>query len=178
VYFRSEKDRLLYAALAGNLALAERRDALASFRALFQLDSRIAAEAEDFEKEIDADSDLLVGRKDELEQAKAAVKAARGGVLWIGGPGGMGKSFLMARLARDLRGDGKKALRIAWRFRASDQRRSNRAALLRHIIARLSAWLVQRAAVKHAEPPEDDPRRLESQAGSLLAWPRPRRRAS
>src|ERR1017187_7723496 len=171
VYFRSERDRLLYTALAGNLPIAERRDALASFRALFQLDGRAEAggEEDDFEKEIDADSDSLVGRESEIKQAKQAIKAAPGGVLWIGGPGGMGKSFLMARLARDLRGDGRKSLRIAWRFRVSDQRRSNRAAFLRHVHARLGAWLADCGVLKGAEQPEADPRRLEDQVNSLLA---------
>ncbi len=146
VYFRAEQNRLLYAALGSELPHGERRDVVAEFRALFQLDARAtqaAPAAADFEDELRADSASLIGREPEFQQAKQCVKDAQRGVLWISGPGGIGKSFLMARLADDLRGDSRKVCRIAWRFKTSDQARGNRTAFFRHAVEKLASWLGQ-----------------------------------
>jgi hypothetical protein len=142
VYARAERDRLHFAALGGEPPLAERREGVAAFRAFFRLDDRATGTSisEDFEEDLRRDAAALVGRAEELRQAKAAIREAGAGVLWIGGPGGVGKSFLMARLATDLAGDPRQVLRIAWRFRAGDGARCSRLALFRHAITRLAAW--------------------------------------
>ena len=143
MYLRAEPDRLLYAALGVDLPLGEKADGLQSFRALFALDQAkpAARVAEvDFEAEIRLDSAALVGREDELRQAKDLLKKAQTGVFWLSGPGGIGKSFLMAKLAEDLRGDAKRVCRIAWRFKVGDQGRGNPVAFLRHAVAKLAAW--------------------------------------
>ncbi len=146
LYLRAQSDRLLYAALGAQSPHGERADCLAEFRNLFRLEERAkadpAAEA-DYEEDIRHDAAALVGRLQEIHQVKNALKAARGGVFWIGGPGGIGKSYLLARLAHDLQGDPRKTCRIAWRFQASDLNRGNRVAFFRHAVVRLATWLNQ-----------------------------------
>jgi len=169
VYFRGEPDRLLYAALAGDVPIGERSDVLDSFQKLFRIQERInTAPPDDYEREIAADSESLVGRKKEIEQAKAEIKETQQGVLWISGPGGIGKSFIIARLAQDLRGDSRKTCRIVWRFQSSDQRRCNRLAFLQHAVTRLSSWLWEKKAISEIELPERDPAKLEKQFTELL----------
>lgn len=166
VFLRADRDRLLYAALGVDLPLGERRDLLEPFRLLFRLEARVApraTRATDYEQEIRADSAALVGRHEELRRAREAVKGIRAGVLWIYGPGGIGKSFLMARLAMDLVGDPKKGPRIVWRFKGSDQTRCSRDAFFRHSIEVLADWL-GRADLR----PTDESRELLDQLRSLL----------
>jgi WD40 repeat protein len=144
VYVRAEADRLIYAALGVDLAHGERRDAVGPFRALFRLDERPAAEtgvAEDFEAEVRRDAAALVGREREQAQLKQAVKEARTGVLWVAGPGGIGKSFLLAKVADDLgHAPPERLCRIAWRFQAGDGARCQRAAFFRHAVRCLGRW--------------------------------------
>jgi WD40 repeat protein len=169
VYIRADRDRLLYAALGVDLSQGERADVVGEFRSLFRLEEREPErrrrQAADYEDEIRADSQNLVGRVAEIKQAKAAVKASHRGILWISGPGGIGKSFLLARLANDLRGDPKKVLRIAWRFKASDTGRCNRAAFFRHAIGRLADWAPLDSADVTAS---EDPAKLYDQLRGLL----------
>ncbi len=144
VYFRSEADRLLYAALGVDLPFGERRDVVSDFRALFRLDGdgRLRARGPiDFEAEIRADADSLIGRRSDLAIAKGVIKETQSGVLWLSGPGGIGKSYLTARIALDLGNDPRRICRVAWRFKASDRDRCNRAAFLRHAILRIAGWL-------------------------------------
>ena len=143
VYLRAEHDRLLYAALGVDLPTSEKADALAEFRQTFRLDDRPKASQQadvDFEAEIRLDAAALVGRASELQQAKDLLKQAQTGVFWLSGPGGIGKSFLTARLAHDFGNDPKRICRIAWRFKVGDQGRGNCLAFLRHAVARLVAW--------------------------------------
>jgi hypothetical protein len=143
LYLRAERDRLLYAALGVDLPLGEKSDGLETFRSLFRLDERLdvsRAIGGDFETEIRMDSAALVGRASELKQAKDMLKAAQTGVFWLGGPGGIGKSFLAARLAHDYGNDPERVCRIAWRFKIADQNRGNRVAFLRHAVSKLAAW--------------------------------------
>jgi WD40 repeat protein len=143
VYIRAEPTRLLYAALGVDLSFGEREDGVEAFRDLFRIDTGPAdhrVEDQDFEAEIQRDADRLVGRQTDLRRAKEQIKAAEQGILWIAGAAGIGKSFLMARLAEDLRGDPRKTCRIAWRFKAGDGMRCSRFAFFRHAITRLAAW--------------------------------------
>lgn len=166
VYVRAQTDRLLYAALGAELPQGERLDVVATFRQLFRLESRQPTPGEllsDFDVENQADADAFIGREDELRAIKDAVKATASGVLWVAGKGGIGKSFLMAKVGHDL-GNGKSTWRIGWRFKASDLARCSRVAFLRHAVTRLAGKL-GRAEVA----PAHDPNELKKQLTQLLA---------
>jgi tetratricopeptide (TPR) repeat protein len=166
IYFRYEQDKLLYAALGVDLPRGELDDkeTVKQFRNLFRLDSRTPPESDrpqDFEEELRADAEALIGRRSEIKQAKEVIKNTRAGVIWVGGRAGMGKSFLMAKLAVDL-GNDSNTCRIAWRFKMSDPARCNRVPFFRHAVERLAIWMkldVMAAA---------DPFKLDGQFGSML----------
>jgi WD40 repeat protein len=167
VYIRAQSDRLLYAALGVELPQGERAepDVVGQFRSFFQLEQRQPQPTDrlpDFEAEIRADADAFVGRAEELKQVKAAVKATASGVLWVTGPGGIGKSFLMAKAASDLC-NAQGTWWIAWRFKASDLARCSRMAFLRHAVETLARKL-GRADLTPGVTPEE----LETQLRRLL----------
>jgi tetratricopeptide (TPR) repeat protein len=151
VFFRAEKTRLLYAALGVEVPLGERRDLVAEFRDLFQLHRRQTIEITrpDYDDDIEGDANALVGREEELRAARGRIKGCPAGVLWLTGPGGIGKSFLVAKLASGYgllrpavpnRPQSKKWCAIVWRFRAGDGDRCHRHAFFRHAISRLGQW--------------------------------------
>ena len=166
IYFRAKPDRLEYSALGVEMPLSERADVVKEFQNLFRLANRVPAENEtppDFEAEIEADSAALIGRAEEIRLVKEAVRNAETGVFWLSGPAGIGKSFLMARLAADLGHDSKKLCRIVWRFKAGDTDRCNRVAFFRYAVQRLAKWLD-----KQDVSPGRDPNELEGQMSKLL----------
>jgi hypothetical protein len=173
LYLRSEQRRLLYVSLGVDLSHGEREDVVAPFRRLFRLEQRLPAAAGavlDFEEDLQRDSERLVGRKEEIQGARAAIKATRHGLLWIAGPGGIGKSFLLARLACSYSAaeDEPKQYRIAWRFRSGDGARCNRSAFWRHLIRRLTAW--KKLARAQETGPDDETglrRRLRQLLGAV-----------
>jgi WD40 repeat protein len=168
IYFRANVDRLLYAALGTDLPYGDKPDAIGEFRSLFKLDDRKPDEpltAIDFEAEIHRDAAELAGRVQEIKRLKDAVKSAQEGVLWIEGPGGIGKSFLMAKLADDLGNSPPERLcRIAWRFKVGDHARCNRSAFLRHAVGSLARWPPLGTDVV----PASDPKQLADQLRNLL----------
>ena len=176
VFIRAEKTRLLYAALGVDVPLGERRDLVAEFRDLFQMRQRRSIEVTrpDYDDDVESDSNSLVGRAEELRQARDRIKECAGGVLWLTGPGGIGKSFLAARLASGyglLRADapGRKQSKswcvIAWRFRAGDGDRCHRWAFFRHAISRLGQW---QALGRPGTTPTADTYKLREQLAGLL----------
>lgn len=60
----------------------------------------------------------FVGRNDQVALVKERIKSLGRGVLWLSGKPGVGKSALMARLARDYRGGTQHYLTIPYFFRA------------------------------------------------------------
>lgn len=68
-------------------------------------------------------TELLVGRKEQLEQAKKWLREHQetGGILWIGGKPGVGKSAFMAELAKRFKGDAKLCV-VPFFFRSGDAR--------------------------------------------------------
>jgi tetratricopeptide (TPR) repeat protein len=150
VYMRYNRQRQLleYTALAPNYAFSQQQFREA-FNELFplsewrrKLEQQQAARTEweqegyHFRDLIDNLTEELYGRAAHLEQVKQWLRQHRqsGGVLWIGGRPGVGKSALMAKLAKDLRGDSRAVL-IPFFFRSGDHRcgadRFYRAACLR-----------------------------------------------
>jgi hypothetical protein len=93
VHYRAEQERLLYAALRGDLPLGERTDVVQEFQRLFQLDQHGVSETPtevDYERELRADADAFRGRSAELKQVKAVIKGVREGVFWLAGQACMG----------------------------------------------------------------------------------------
>ena len=76
-----------------------------------------------------------------MKAPKEVIRSTFTGVLWLTGAPGVGKSVFLARLAYDLGHDPRRVCRIAWRFKASDPARCNRAAFFRHAVDRLAGWL-------------------------------------
>jgi tetratricopeptide (TPR) repeat protein len=150
VYMRYNRQRQLleYTALAPDYAFSQQqlRDAfnelfpISKWRRELELQQVARTEWEQegyhFRDLIDNLTEELYGREAHLEQVKQWLRQHRqsGGVLWIGGRPGVGKSALMAKLAKDLQGDSRAVL-IPFFFRSGDHRcgadRFYRAACLR-----------------------------------------------
>ena len=93
-----------------------------------------------FEQEIYRDAGKLVGRANEIARALAELESAKKGVLWLTGPAGIGKSYLVAAVAASrLDTAPEDTLILVWRFRAGDDRCSRRS-FLRFVIERLQNW--------------------------------------
>lgn len=141
-----------------------------AFQAMFsvsQSDRPQPFEVPGFEKELRDDSTEMVGRTAEIARAIAEIQARTGGLVWITGSAGMGKSFLMARLFTELEEAADAAHHVfAYRFRAGDDRRCSRAAFATFLDERLrDAGLVREGfdAKKDAKPEE----RLEAAFNGL-----------
>ena len=94
-----------------------------------------------FEVDIRKDAERLVGRKDELDKLRAAISSSTEGVIWVWGPAGIGKSFLIARLTADVLIDSPfQTLVLPFRFKVGDDR-CTRESFLRFAIERLEIWL-------------------------------------
>jgi WD40 repeat protein len=169
VYYRDERDRLLYTALGVDLPWSEQSDAivLTQFHDFFKLESvasQPAGHLPDCELEMRTLASAFKGRTDILKQAKATVKATMSGVLWLTGPPGIGKSCLAAKLALDLpNAKAKDVWRIYWRFKASDDARGNRVAFLRSAVEQLARKLGQTDVT-----PAQEARDLKAQLIELL----------
>jgi hypothetical protein len=168
LYYRGEPQRLLYAAFGTTPPVGERGDAVAEFQALFRPDQRKEKGAEvalDFSEELRRDSLQLVGRAAEEQHVKDVVNQTQSGVLWLSGTGGIGKSFLMARVAVNHCNDPRRWCRIPWRFRVSDADRSNANTFLRYALTRLAGWpVLGRAGVR----PDLDSKKWLAQLDELL----------
>lgn len=156
VYLRAEPEYLVYSALWGELPLSQKVDTIEAFAKLFRLieQRRVSGTSvvEDFTDEIRVDADHLVGRNEERAALRAVVKERNSGMLWITGPGGMGKTMLMASLARDQsNAPRKRQLVVAYRFKAGDSRCS-RVGFLRLAVREISAWLADTLGVLPRSP--------------------------
>ena len=129
----------------GSLELAQSEasdEALRRFEALFRREEtapttkwRVAG----WEASLRRDSQKLVGRAAEIEALRKVIDETPAGVLWLTGPAGIGKSFLMARTACDLIDDAKAGeVVLPFRFKVGDGRCSQ-ATFLEFAIERLRA---------------------------------------
>jgi len=144
-YLRAETNHVLYSACWGGHPLSQSSGALEEFQSIFELALRRSsagtAVPEDFRDEISADAERLIGRFAELAVLKAVLKEPQNAPLWVTGPGGMGKTLLMARVAQDLsNAPPKRLFVIAYRFKAGDSRCS-RVGFLRLATREIRAWL-------------------------------------
>lgn len=126
VYARKDPAWLLFSAIGSEeVAHGCRRDALDSFARMFARPAKSARtyRVEGFESDIAREDALFHGRVREIAHVREAMGAAPGGVFWIGGAAGSGKSSLLARVAMDLtRAAGEADVVLSYRFRAGDAR--------------------------------------------------------
>jgi len=94
-------------------------------------------EVRSFNQEIERDASRLIGREKEIALVQRALRDGGHPLLWLSGPPGMGKSYLMARVASDLLTDPPQhSLVLAYRFKAGDDR-CNRDRFIRFVLERL-----------------------------------------
>ena len=146
VYVRREPVRLGLSPLgAEGMGHSESSvDAVAAFEDLFKPSSNAQTthfKIHDFEREIRKDGGQMVGRADELDILEGMVHGKKTGVLWLSGQAGMGKSFLVAKLAVELLDslEGTGRIFLPYRFRAGEQDRCNRDAFTQFVVERLEA---------------------------------------
>ncbi|RMG23557.1 MAG: NACHT domain-containing protein [Methanobacteriota archaeon] len=127
VYVRRGDVRLQYTPIGSEeVCLSESgEDALEAFEQFFSLKESQwkTYEVRGFEKEIKRDASKLIGRKKEVEKIQRAVREKKYHLLWLTGPPGMGKSYLMARVASELLLDPPENAQVfVYRFKAGDDR--------------------------------------------------------
>ena len=83
----------------------------------------------------------MVGRVEEQEHIEASFADIAQGVVWLTGPPGIGKSFLVARMAVALmeQHEGSDTLVLPYRFSSGDDMRCSRDAFAQFVIERLVA---------------------------------------
>ncbi|MFX1257312.1 MAG: tetratricopeptide repeat protein [Promethearchaeota archaeon] len=174
IYFRFEITRILYATLGVDLCMMEdtSEESLEKFKRIFKLEEEEDLRKVsflDFEKEILQDTEIISGRKEQIQDVKDKINEARNAdqkikknhVLWITGPPGIGKSMIMSKVAKDLLGDPDHQCRIMYRFNTSDPR-CNREKFFKYSIAKMLENL------KIDAPSESDPFKLEQTFDRLL----------
>ena len=147
--------------------------AVEAFQSLFSLKranqkgSEKAFKIQDFGREIQKDANQMVGRLEEQEYIENSFKDVEQGIVWITGPAGIGKSFLVARLAQDLIDNNKDINKIIlpYRFKSGDDARCNRDAFATFAIERLVAMGALIDNVK-----EDDKGKAEDRLKSCLDY--------
>jgi len=143
VYSRRGEVRVLFTPLGSReLAVAESgKRAIAALRERFTRaqSRRERWQVGGFERELSRDANRVVGRRVELDRLLGAADRSSG-ALWVTGPAGIGKSYLMARLAVDLdERAGQDRLVLPYRFKIGDARCS-RERFLELAVERLVAW--------------------------------------
>jgi len=145
IYIRRGEVRLQYLNVGGDDAVSDSdSSALDSFLALFKVEEQPATVFEysvrGFETAFRKEANRLIGREQELAALRDASKQMRGGLLWLGGVAGMGKSCLIAAAAVELLDTPPAGtLVLAYRFRTSDDR-CFREAFIRFAVERLEPW--------------------------------------
>ncbi|MDB9870809.1 tetratricopeptide repeat protein [Alphaproteobacteria bacterium] len=139
--------------------------AVEAFQSLFSLKranqkaSEKAFKIQDFGREIQKDANQMVGRLEEQEHIENSFKDIEQGIVWITGPAGIGKSFLVARLAQDLidNNTDENKIILPYRFKSGDDARCNRDAFATFAIERLIAMgaLIDNAKVDEKGKAED-----------------------
>ncbi len=146
VYVRKDIVRLQFTPLdvEGYSQTEKGEDAINAFNFLFNLDNKKnnvdkKFEIQDFTSEIIRDASQMVGRFEDQNKIEKAVKSLNEGVIWLTGIAGIGKSFLSARLMRDLEENNQNTntLILSYRFKIGDNIRCNREAFSEFIKERL-----------------------------------------
>ncbi len=170
LYFRrGEKDYLEYTSFSAQAAHSQEGfAALEKFKQVFRIEEwRRAAAAVEARREFDFRPwmrellELLVGRDAQVDQVNQWLKSANGGLCWLHGHPGVGKSAFMAAMADRFFTDERKVCKIVHFFRATDAR-GNRMKFLENALTTLGA------AFGRAETPSTDPRERQDQFAKLL----------
>ena len=167
IYVRKDVVRLQFTPLgADGFSQSEAGEtALEAFQSLFSLDRAKQQDAEkkfkvqDFLREIQRDASQMVGRHEEQEHIESSFKDLEQGIVWLTGPAGIGKSFLVARMAQDLieKNEDPNTIILPYRFKSGDDTRCNRDALANFSIERLVAKgaLMENVTVEEKGKAED-----------------------
>ena len=156
VYVRRGQVNLHYRPLGKTAIVQSESDQTATerFLALFRAPEpprpkdRQGFSVQGFEDSFRTLAERLIGRTRELDTLRSAVTATPNGVLWLDGPAGMGKSYLVVALAAELIADPPAGtLVLGYQFRANDALRCAREPFLRFACERIEAAL----------PPADRP---------------------
>ena len=145
LYIRRGEVRLQYLNFGGDGAVSDSdASALDTFLELFTVKAQAPSTTEysvpGFDGEFSKEASRRIGRECELEMLGMAIHEMRGGLLWLGGVAGMGKSCLIASAVVEIQAQPPEgAVVLAYRFRASDNR-CFRETFLRFAIERLEPW--------------------------------------
>lgn len=146
IYVRKDVIRLQFTPLdvEGYSQTEKGEDAINAFNSLFDLDNKKnnvdkKFKIQDFTSEIIRDASQMVGRFEDQNKIEEAIKSLNEGVIWLTGTAGIGKSFLSARLMRDLEENNQNTntLILSYRFKIGDNTRCNREAFSEFIKERL-----------------------------------------
>ena len=148
VYVRRGDVRLQYTPVGSEeVCLSEACEAaLETFLAIFKFREfdkerrESVLEVRGFEQEMRKDAERLVGRSEEVSYILRTLRASVEGVLWLTGPAGIGKSYLVARVVVDLlESSSGETIVLPYRFKAGDDRCS-RERFLKFAVERLNMW--------------------------------------
>jgi WD40 repeat protein len=93
-----------------------------------------------FDEEIRREASEFLERQEQVKRVIDAIDAGSGRVLWVTGEAGIGKSFLVSRVAADLlQREDRSARVLPYRFKAGDAR-CDRNRFFRYSIERLREW--------------------------------------
>ena len=174
LYFRGGTGHLEFTALSERASFAQHAgEPLARFRELFALadwrrEKGERARGDDAFGELMAElTEVFVGREDLLRHIKEELRRRESGLLWLAGKPGVGKSALLAKLARDLQGGARDLLVLPYFFRAGHAGSSGEE-FLRFSLRALATALGQAPVL----PPDPEGRRrlfLELLSGASAA---------
>ena len=148
IYVRKDVVRLQFTPLEaeGYSQTEKGEDAINTFISLFNLDHKKTDEdknfeIQDFTREINRDASQMVGRFDDQNKIEETINSINEGLIWLTGSAGIGKSFLSARLMRDLEENNKNTnkLVLSYRFKIGDNARCSREAFADFVMERLIA---------------------------------------
>ena len=151
IYVRKDVVRLQFTPLdaEGYSQTEKGEDAINAFKALFSFDFKTKEihkvfEIQDFIKEINRDASQMVGRFEDQNKIEKTINSINEGLIWLTGPPGIGKSFLSARLMRDLEENNKNTdtCVLSYRFKIGDNTRCSRESFVDFIKERLIAYNV------------------------------------
>ena len=95
-----------------------------------------------FEHQVKTDASKVVGRKQEIAELQKTIESTETGIIWIGGHGGIGKSFLFAKvfsLVKKLENSAETTTAL-YRFRAEDRECCNRQSFQRYLSNKIDAF--------------------------------------